>query len=471
MQISIETTSGLERRLTISVPSETFEERISSRLGDAASRMRLPGFRPGKVPMKEVRRRYGKAVRAEVAGELMQSSFVDAVRQEDLSPAGQPSLEVLKMEPGNDFEFTATFEVFPSVELADLGRAQVKRPEAEISETDIDQMIERLREQRKEWQQVERPAQEGDRVTVDFEGRIDGEVFEGGKGEDATFEIGAGQMIEDFDEGVRGLAAGDTGEFEATFPEDYRAENLAGKTVSFHVTVKSVSEAKLPELDEEFFKSFGIEEGGLQAFRDDVRRNMQRELDAAIRGALKSQVMDQLNALHEVQLPSALVAAEIENLRQQTMQQFRMYGAGNDQPQLPGELFQEQAERRVTVGLVVNEIVSSASIEASPEKVRARIEEMAEGYAEPQQVVNWYYSNQEQLQQVEMTVLEDQVVDYVLEKAQVEPVPSNYQDVVTGKAVPGQQRDHDHDHDHDDHTHGHEHEHEQGSGSKAEPNS
>jgi len=436
MQISIETTSGLERRLTISVPSETFEESISSRLSDAAARVRLPGFRPGKVPMKEVRRRYGPSVRAEVAGELMQSSFFEAVRQEDLSPAGQPSLEVVKMDPGNDFEFTATFEVFPSVELADLSRVEVKYPQAEITAGDVDDMIERLRDQRKEWVEVERGAEDGDRVTVDFEGRLDGEVFEGGHAEDAAFVVGAGQMIADFDAGVRGLKAGESAEFDATFPDDYRAEHLAGKTVTFSIDVKSVTEARLPELDDEFFRGFGVEEGGLEAFRADVERNMQREMDAAVRTAVKNQVMDQLNGLHQIQLPQALVDSEIQTLRQQTMQQFQMYGAGDNQPELPAELFREQAERRVTVGLVVNEIVSAASLEVSPEKVRERIEEMAEGYAEPQQVVNYYYSNQEQLRQVEMSVLEDQVVDHVLDQATVETLPSTYQEVVSGNAVP-----------------------------------
>ncbi|MFU8814815.1 MAG: trigger factor [Pseudomonadales bacterium] len=440
MQISIETMSGLERRLTISVPSESFEQQISHRLGEAAGRMRIPGFRPGKVPMKEVRRRYGPAVRAEVAGELMQSSFFDAIRQEELAPAGQPNLEVVKMEPGNDFEFTATFEVFPAVELAPLEKVLVKSPEAEITESDIDEMIERLREQRKAWQPVERGAQEGDQVTIDFEGRADGEVFEGGKAEDATFVIGAGQMIEDFDAGVRGLAAGESGEFEATFPEDYRAEQLAGKTVTFSVSVKAVAESRLPEVDEEFFKQFGIEEGGLEAFRADVRNNMQREMDSAVRRVLKTQVMDQLHQLHDVQLPKALVQGEAANLRQQMLQQFQMYGGGN-QPDLPDELFRDQAERRVAVGLVVNEIVSSAGIEVSPEKVREHIETMAEGYSDPQQVINWYYGNPEQLQQIEMAVLEDQVVDHVLARAQVEVVPSSYQDIVSGKAVPEAEAD------------------------------
>ncbi len=358
------------------------------------------------------------------------------MRQEDLSPAGQPSLDVVSMEPGNDLEFTATFEVFPSVELADLSRVSVKRPQAQITEADLDDMIERLRDQRKEWLEVDRAAADGDRVTVDFEGRLDGEVFDGGKGEDAAFVVGAGQMIEDFDAGVRGRSAGERASFDATFPEDYRAEHLAGKTVTFDVTVKSVTEATLPELDETFFKSFGIEDGGLEAFRADVRQNMQREMDAAVRTSLKNQVMDQLNELHELQLPGALVSNETQTLRQQMLQQFQMYGAENA-PELPDELFREQAERRVRVGLVVNEIVSAAGLEVSPEKVRARVEEMAEGYAEPQQVINWYYGNQEQLRQVEMSVLEDQVVDHVLERAEQETLPSTYQDIVSGKGLPG----------------------------------
>jgi trigger factor len=436
MQISIETTAGLERRLTISVPSETFEQKISERLGDAASRVRIPGFRPGHVPMKEVRRRFGPAVRVEVAGELMQSSFMNAVVQESLAPAGQPSLEVVQMEPGNDFEFTATFEVFPSVELANLGKAEIKRPSAEITEADIDQMIVRLREQRKGWDVVERPAAEGDRVTIDFVGRLDGEVFEGGSAEDATFEIGAGQMIEDFDRGARGLAPGAQGTFDATFPADYRAENLAGKTVTFEVTMKKVEAPAQPALDDEFFKAFGVESGGLEAFRADVRRNMQREIDDAVRTQVKSQVMDQLHKLHKVQLPRAMIEREMEHLRQEMMQQFRSYGGGaGNQPDLPLDLFREQAERRVSVGLVVNEIVTSAKLEVDPASVRARIESMAEGYAEPQQVINWYYGNQEQLQQIEMALLEDRVVEHVLGAARVEEVPSTYQDVIAGKAL------------------------------------
>jgi len=436
MQISIETTSGLERRLTISLPSEQFEQQISERLSKAAENIRLPGFRAGKVPLKEIRRRYGPAVRAEVAGELMQSSFFEAISQESLSPAGSPNLEVVKMDPGIDFEFTATFEVFPNVELADLSRLSIKKPEAEVTAADQDQMIERLREQRTDHVSVDRAAAEGDKVTVDFSGTLDGEAFDGGSGEDVDFVVGAGQMIEDFDQAVRGLSVGESKEFPATFPDDYQAEDLQGKTATFTVTLKDVAEAKIPELDDEFFKAFGVEEGGEDAFREDVLGNMRRELESAARNQVKSQVMDQLFELHSVQLPKAVVDNEIQTLKNQMLQQFQMYGQENqNQIDLPDELFTEQAERRVTVGLIVNEIVRDADLQADPERVKARIEEMAAGYAEPQQVINYYMSNAEQRQQIEMAVLEDQVVDHILERASIETIASNYNDVISGRAI------------------------------------
>jgi trigger factor len=436
MQISIETTNGLERRLTISLPSEQFEQEITGRLDKAAASMRLPGFRAGKVPRKEIRRRYGSAVRAEVASELMQSSFVEAIRKESLSPAGSPSLEVVKMDPGIDFEFTATFEVFPSIELADLSKVQIRRPVAEITEEDEQQMIERLREQRTEHVSVDRAAAEGDRVTVDFRGVLDGEEFPGGSGEDMDFVIGAGQMIDDFDQAVRGLAVGESKEFPATFPDDYQSDELQGKTATFTVTVKNVAEPSKPALDDEFFKAFGVEEGGEEAFRADVRQNMIREMENAARNQVKSQVMDQLNTLHSVQLPEAVVKNEIQALKDQMLQQFQMYGQQADNKiDLPDELFTEQAERRVAVGLIVNEIVQSADLHPDPEKVKARIEEMAAGYAEPQQVINYYMSNSEQRQQIEMAVLEDQVVDHILQQASVEEVATNYTDIISGKAI------------------------------------
>lgn len=441
MNISIETTTNLERRLTISVPSETFESQITDRLASAAKQVRLPGFRAGKVPMKEVRRRFGPSVRAEVAGELMQSSFMDAISQEEFSPAGPPSLEVVKMDPGIDFEFTATFEVFPNVTVGDLSKIEVRRPNASVTEADIDAMAEKLRNQRATWEPVERAAAEGDQVKVDFCGRKDGELFPGGEGEGIEFEIGAGQMIEDFDSNARGMAAGETKTFDATFPDDYQAEDLKGQTVSFEITMQEVRERKVPALDEEFFKAFGVEAATEEAFRSEVRSNMEREMATAITNTVKGQVLDELARLNTVQLPESLVAKEIQALKQKMMQQLQMYGSNQQFPGFDDDLFRDEAEKRVTVGLLLNEITNLADIEADAEKVRARIETIAEPYAQPEQVVNYYYSNPEQLQQIEMAVIEDQVIDHILESAKIDPIEATYESVVAGTAIPALDED------------------------------
>lgn len=436
MNISIETTTNLERRLTISVPSETFEDQITDRLTGAAKQVRLPGFRNGKVPLREVRRRFGPSVRAEVAGELMQSSFVDAITKEEFAPAGPPTLEVVKMDPGIDFEFTATFEVFPNVAIGDLTKIEVKRPEASITDADVDAMVVKLRDQRASWEPVERSAAEGDQVKVDFRGSKDGEVFPGGEGEGIEFEIGAGQMIEDFDANARGMTQGESKTFDATFPEDYQAEDLQGQTVSFDLTMQEVRARLVPELDEAFFKEFGVEDGTEESFRVQVRSNMQREMDTAITNTVKGQVLDELTKIHEVQLPDTLVAKEIEALKQKMMQQLQMYGSNQELPGFDDDLFRDEAEKRVTVGLVLNEITNVADIEAEAEKVRERIDTIAEPYDEPEQVVNYYYSNQEQLQQIQMAVIEDQVIDHILESAKIDPIEATYESVVAGTAIP-----------------------------------
>ena len=435
MNVSVETMSGLERRLTIALPSEEFESKITAKLQEARGQVRLPGFRPGKVPLKEVRRRFGPSVRADVAGELMQSSFFEAVTQEELNPAGQPSLEVVKMDPGIDFEFTATFEVFPVVDVADLSKIEVIRPSAEITDEDMENMIERLRAQRTTFEDVDRPADEGDQVKVDFSGTLDGEPFEGGSGEDMQFEVGKGQMIEDFDKGVRGVPVGETTTFDAVFPDDYQAEELQGKTAQFTITVKEVKEAKVPELNEEFFEAFGVAEGGEEAFREEVRSNMQREMDAARKNQIKQQVMDGLGKLHEFQLPHAIVHREIHVLKDQMLSQFQM-GPQAQAPQLPDELFQDQAEKRVKVGLVVNEIISKEALEVDQALLDERLEEIAAPYGETEQVIEWYRSNPEQMQNIEMGVLEDQVVDHIMNLAQVEELDSSYEDIISGRAIP-----------------------------------
>ena len=431
MQVSVEKTSDLERRLTVVVPSEQFESQVSSLLAETRRSVRLPGFRPGKVPMKEVRRRFGAAVRSDTAGDVMRSSFVDAVQQEALVPVGAPALEVVQLEPDADFEFIATFEVFPTVELADFSGLEIARPTCEITAGDIDDMVQRLREQRREWEDVERGAQEGDLVTVDFEGRLDGEPFAGGKGEDAAFVVGSGRMIEDFDLAVRGMTAGETRDFPAAFPDDYHSDELAGKTVDFTATLRAVQAPRLPEVDEEFIRAFGVEDGDMDAFREEVTGNMRRELDTTIRAQVKKRVMDQLFEHHDVPLPQALVHQEVHALKERMLQ--RLSEADRKSDALPDDLFREQAERQVALGLITREIVQRHELTPDAEKIRERIEELAEPYADKEQVTAWYYQNQEQLAGVEMAVLEDQVVEAVLAGAQVSLQERAYADIIAGK--------------------------------------
>ena len=465
MQVSIETMTGLERRMTIVVPSETFEQQIVDRLKQTARRVRLAGFRPGHVPMKEVHRRFGRSVRQDVASDVMQSSFFEALRQEDLAPAGSPSLEVLKMDPGVDFEFAATFEVVPEVGLVGFDQIEVERPVVEVLETDVDRMTETLRSQRRTFEPVARGAALEDRVMVDFVGRIDGETFEGSTATGVQFVVGAGQMIDAFDEGVRGVVPGASTEFDATFPDDYRAEALRGKTARFEVTVTEVAAPKLPELGAEFFSSFGLAEGGLEAFRAEVRDNMERELAAAVRQQVRRGVLDELARLHDMQLPATMVARETAGLKQQMRDQMSAYSRGGIVPEMPDDLFRAQAERRVKLSLVLNAIIRQRSLTADAARVRARIEELAKPYAEPEQVVRWYYSNEAQLDRIELAVLEEQVVDLVLETANVKEVPSTYEEVIRSSGGAPRDADHIHDHaaqrhDHHDHDHEHLHDHE-----------
>lgn len=433
MQVSVETTSGLERRLTIVVPAEQFENAVSSRLVATRGQVRLPGFRPGKVPMKEVRRRFGAAARAETASEVMRASFSEAVQQEALTPAGSPALEVIKLDPGIDFEFSATFEVFPRIELTDFSGLKIVQPVCAINDADIDDMVQRLREQRREWDEVERAAGEGDQVTVDFAGTLDGEPVAGGNGEGVKFVLGSGQMIAGFDEAVRGMTANENKDFPANFPEDYHAGELAGKSVDFTVTLVSVQVPRLPEVDDEFIRAFGVEKGGMEAFREEVSGNMRRELDAAIRTQVKGRVMDQLLANHDVQLPHGLVHQEIHALKDMMLQRVRE--ADRQSVSLPDDLFRERAERQVALGLITREIVRSRKLSADAERLRERVEELAEPYTDKDQVVAWYYQNEEQLSGVEMAVLEDQVIDTVLEQAQVSLQDRSYADIIAGKTL------------------------------------
>lgn len=417
MQVSVETISGLERRMTVGVPAERIENEVNKRLQQTASRARVDGFRPGKVPMSVIRKRFGESARQEVIGEVIQSTFFEAVTQEKLNPAGMPSVEPLSMDAGKDFEYAATFEVYPEIAVSDFAEIEVERIESEVTDADLENMLEILRKQHTSYEAVERAAADGDQVTIDFTGRIDGEAFEGGTASKTELVLGSGRMIPGFEDGLLGAAAGETRTVSVTFPEDYQNLDLAGKAAEFEIIVHSVAAAQEPELNDEFFARFGVEEGGVEGFRAEVRKNMERELRQAIKTKIKNQVMDGLLRTNPVEVPKALISDEIDRLRQQAVQQFG--GANIDPSQLPAELFQDQAQRRVSLGLIVAEIVRKNDIKPDSDRVRAMIEELASAYQEPEQVVNWYMQNEQQLAEIQSVVLEEQVVDTVLQKAKV----------------------------------------------------
>lgn len=429
MQVSIETTQGLERKMTIAIPSERVETAINARLQEAAGTVNIKGFRKGKVPFKVIKSRFGKSVRQDVVGEVINQSYFDALTQEQVKPAGQPVIEPGNLEEGADLTFTAVFEVYPEVDLPDFSKLSIDRLGADIGESDIDEMVETLRQQRQTWAVAERAAADKDRVNMDYNGKLDGEEFAGGKAEGTDLVIGSERMIPGFEEGLIGKSAGDSFTLPLSFPEEYHSAELAGKSVEFEIVVNSVSEQVLPAIDEEFFKSFGVEEGGVEAFRVEVASNMTRELKSASRNKLKAQVMDKLIEMVDVQVPAALITGELGQLKSQALQQMGG-GANLDPSMLPDELFTDQATRRVTLGLVLGEVMQKQNLQADPARVRETIEELAATYESPEEVINWYYGNQEQLSAIESSVVEDQVFDFILGEAKVEEKTVSYQEVI-----------------------------------------
>ena len=428
MQVSLETTSMIERKLTITIPVTGIDTEVNRRLQDLSRRVRLDGFRPGKVPMKVVKRRYGAGARQEVLGEMMQSSFFEAIQEQKLNPAGAPSVEA-QSDNEDGFTFVATFEVYPEITLNGFDGIVVERPVAEVQGADIDEMIETLRKQSVEHVDVERAAAIGDTITLDYAGSKDGEAFDGGSAENTTLELGSGRMIPGFEDGLVGVSAGEEKVLSLTFPEDYHAKELAGQAVEFACKVHKVTEPKLPEMNDDFFARFGVEEGGEEGFRTEVARNMERELRQAIKNKVKNQALDGLLQSNDIEVPSALIDQEVDRMREQAVQQFGG-PKGFDPKQLPAELFATSAKKRVALGLLINEVIKQRELKVDDERVRAMIEEMASAYQQPQQVIDWYYSNDEQLSQLKYVVLEEQVVDTILEAAQVADKPCSYQEAI-----------------------------------------
>ncbi|WNW11031.1 trigger factor [Pseudomonas sp. DTU_2021_1001937_2_SI_NGA_ILE_001] len=433
MQVSVENTSALERRMTIGVPAERVETEVNKRLQQTARRAKIPGFRPGKVPMSVIRQRFEDGARQEALGDLIQATFYEAVVEQKLNPAGAPSVEPKSFEKGKDLEYVATFEVFPEFTVSGFDSIAVERLSAEVADSDLDNMLDILRKQNVRFEEVERAAQNDDQVNIDFVGKIDGEAFAGGSANGTQLVLGSGRMIPGFEDGLVGAKAGEERVLNVTFPEDYQNLELAGKAAEFTVKVNSVSEPKLPELNEEFFKLFGIKETGLEGFRAEVRKNMERELRQAIKSKVKNQVMDGLLAANPIEVPKALLDNEVNRLRVQAVQQF----GGNIKPdQLPAELFEEQAKRRVELGLIVAEVVKQFDLKPDEARVQEMIQEMASAYQEPEQVVAWYQKNEQQMNEVRSVVLEEQVVDTVLQKASVTDKAVSYEEAVKPVEAP-----------------------------------
>ncbi|MCW9715345.1 trigger factor [Avibacterium gallinarum] len=432
MSFNIETTQGLERRVTITVPAETVDQAVREELKRVAKNARVDGFRKGKVPPHIIEKRFGASVRQDVLGDLLQKHFFNVLVDSKVNLAGRPSFNVEQFEAGKDLVFTATFEVYPEVELKGLDQIKVEKPVVEISEADIDKMVDVLRKQQATWEETQEPAKADDRVTIDFVGTVDGEEFEGGKATDFVLAMGQGRMIPGFEEGIIGHKAGDQFDIDVTFPEEYHAENLKGKAAKFAITLKKVEVMVLPELTDEFVAKFGPNTKTVADLRAEIAKNMQRELKNALTARVKNQVIEGLIEQNPIDVPAAAVEQEIEVLRQQAAQRFG--GNAQQAAQLPRELFEEQAKRRVQVGLLLSEVIASNELKADEARADAMIQDIASAYEQPAEVVEYYKNNKELMNNIRNVVLEDQAIDAVLAKAQVTEKPASFDEVMNPQA-------------------------------------
>ena len=422
MAVNVETLEKLERKMTLTLPVSVIQSEVDSRLKKLARTVKMDGFRPGKVPMNVVAQRYGYSVHYEVMNDKVGEAFATAANEANLRVAGQP--RITEKEDGADgqLSFDAVFEVYPDVQIGDLSTAEVEKLTAEVSDAAIDKTVDILRKQRRTFAQRahDQAAQESDRVTVDFEGKIDGEPFSGGKAEDFQFIVGEGQMLKEFEEAVRGMKAGESKTFPLAFPEDYHGKDVAGKTADFLVTIKKIEAAHLPEVNEALAKSLGIEDGSVESLRADIKKNLEREVKFRLLARNKTAVMDALVAKAELDLPKAAVQAEVERLLEGARAELKQRGIKDaDKVPIPDDVFRPQAERRVRLGLVVAELVRSNELHAKPEQLRAHVEELAASYEKPADVMRWYFSDNRRMAEVEAVVIENNVAEFVLGKAKV----------------------------------------------------
>jgi trigger factor len=429
MQVSVENLSPIERRLTVGVPAERIESEVASRLQKAAQTIRIDGFRPGKVPMKVVKQRYSASIREEVASEVMRQSFYEAVTQEKLNPVGSPNIEPKTLEEGKDFEYSATFEILPEITFSDLSKLEVEKVSASVADADIDAQITQLQEQQQQMKDTKRAAKSGDQVVISFAGTIDGEAFEGGSSEETPLVLGSNSMIPGFEDGLLGIKPDEERVLDLQFPESYHAEELAGKAVQFTVNAIKSLKPVPAELNEEFFAKYGVTEGGEEAFRTQLRESMESALNGALKNKLKSNLVEQLLEAHEIAIPSALIDQEIDQIRNEMVQQF---GGGQqiDPSMFPADMFKDQASKRVASGLLINQYVRDNEISASDEQVRTTIEGFASTYEDSAQVIEQVYANEQQLQHFKSVAIEEQVISGLLDKVTVKDVEASYQDVM-----------------------------------------
>ena len=431
MQVSVESISKLERRMQVQVPAERVSEEIAARLKKLSRTARLKGFRPGKAPLTVIRQQFGVQVHREVIGELLQSSFAEAVTERQLSPAGNPRIEPQSIGEGQDLKYVATFEVFPEVALQPIESLEIERISAEVTDSDVDAMIERLRKQQMKYTSVERAAAAGDKVTIDFLGKIDGTEFTGGKGENVPVVIGEGRMLPELERGLVGAMPGEQREIIVNFPADYRTAELAGKQAVFTAQAKTVEQPAIPELDEEFCKFFGVTEGGVQKLREDVAANMRRELEQNLRNRNKAAVMEKLYQANPIEVPNALVESQIQEMQIEAM---RRAGTKDVSQAPPREPLLEPARRRVALGLIINDVIRSEKLVLDPKRANDRLDEMVGAYGDPAALKRAYQQNADAMRQVESLALEDQVVDWILQRAKVRETVSSFKELMNFEA-------------------------------------
>lgn len=416
MQVTVESTGTLERRMRVELPAERIEKEVDSRLKSVGKNVKIKGFRPGKVPAKVVKQRYGAQIRQEVLSDLLQQSYSDAVQQENLNPAGGPQIETESGGDGKSFAYVATFEVMPEVELKGLDKIKVEKPEVEIADSDLDDMIDNLRKQKATWAEVDRASAKGDRVVVDFEGKLKGELIQGGQGKEVPVILGQGQMLPDFEKGLTGIKAGDDKTFKVKFPKDYHAEDLQGQKVDFSIHAHRVEEERLPPVDDALAEMFSVKEGGLEQFRKDVMENMQHEADQKVKAKVREQLMEELLAANPLEIPQALKHQEMHSMQHEAMERL---GIEDHDKAPPMENFAESAEKRVRLGLLVRQLITDENIRIDEERVRQHVEDMCAGYENADEMANMYLNTPQVRQQVEPVVLEQMAFDRLLEHGKV----------------------------------------------------